>query len=153
MDPGLLTTSTYDPGLTDGQTYYYVVSALTQYGESANSVEVPATPVKDGTTHEPENAIVANGGGIWTCSLCSGGARVGAVTQGTSITFNSVTVPTTGTYAVRIYDTNGFLPTDWGLPQEPTIDIAANGGSAIVSPPLAYTGSFNVPGLQPLICP
>ncbi len=38
------TTSCADPGLTNGTTYYYVVSALNAGGESANSSQVSATP-------------------------------------------------------------------------------------------------------------
>lgn len=42
---GLTSTSYTDTGLTNGTTYYYVVSAVNAKGESANSAEVPATPV------------------------------------------------------------------------------------------------------------
>ncbi|HWZ81938.1 MAG TPA: glycoside hydrolase family 44 protein [Terriglobales bacterium] len=34
-----------DMGLTNGSTYYYVVSALNTYGESANSAQISATPI------------------------------------------------------------------------------------------------------------
>jgi hypothetical protein len=39
------TTSYTDTGLNNGTTYYYVVSAVNTYGESANSTEVSAKPV------------------------------------------------------------------------------------------------------------
>ncbi len=40
----LTPTSFVDTGLANGSTYYYVVSATNNYGESANSTEVNATP-------------------------------------------------------------------------------------------------------------
>jgi fibronectin type 3 domain-containing protein len=39
------TTSFVDTNVSNGTTYYYVVSAINIYGESSNSVEVNATPV------------------------------------------------------------------------------------------------------------
>ncbi len=43
--PATGATSFTDTGLTNGTTYYYVVSAYNSYGQSANSAEVSATPV------------------------------------------------------------------------------------------------------------
>jgi hypothetical protein len=42
----LTTTNDTDTGLSDGTNYYYVVSALNTAGESANSAQAAATPVK-----------------------------------------------------------------------------------------------------------
>ena len=140
-------SSTTDTSLTNGTTYYYVLSALTETG-SSQTAPVAVTPAPYGTNYEGENSILA-GPQIFVqgCSGCSGGAMVAAVVQGTSMTFNNVNVATAGTYAVRIYEVNGNQPSDWGLPTEPTIDINANGGPEIVSPPLPFTnGNWNVPG-------
>ena len=66
---GTTTNSTYsDSGLTNGMTYYYVVSAVNANGESANSVEVNATaqavagfsfenPSVGGYVYNPSGAI------------------------------------------------------------------------------------------------
>jgi fibronectin type 3 domain-containing protein len=43
--PGLAATTYIDAGLTNGTTYYYVVSATNACGESANSAEMSATPI------------------------------------------------------------------------------------------------------------
>ncbi len=42
---GITTTVYGDSGLTNGATYYYVVSAINANGESANSIQASATPV------------------------------------------------------------------------------------------------------------
>src|SRR5437870_3603996 len=42
--PGTSSTNFTDTLLTNGTTYYYVVSAYNSYGQSANSTEVSATP-------------------------------------------------------------------------------------------------------------
>jgi fibronectin type 3 domain-containing protein len=42
--PGVTTTSYTDAGLTNGTTYYYVVSAVNSCGEGSNSTQVSATP-------------------------------------------------------------------------------------------------------------
>lgn len=42
--PGVTTTSYTNTGLTNGTTYYYVVSAVNAYGESPNSSQASATP-------------------------------------------------------------------------------------------------------------
>jgi predicted phosphodiesterase len=43
--PGVTSTSITDTGLTNGTTYYYVVSAVNAIGESVNSSQVSATPI------------------------------------------------------------------------------------------------------------
>ncbi len=146
VNAGVYQTTVSNTGLNNGQTYYYVVSAEADTGlNSPNSAEFSLTPVAAGTTYEAETAAFTSPAFVVPCTLCSGGARVGAVVQGVSITFSNVTVATAGTYAVRIYIVNGNQPGDWGLPQEPTINVTA-GSTTIVSPPLPFTGDWNTPG-------
>ena len=60
---GTPTTPTYtDVGLTNATTYYYVVSAIDSAGESANSLEVNATPTTATTPPPAPTGVVANAG-------------------------------------------------------------------------------------------
>ena len=65
-------TSYADTGLTNGTTYYYVVTALNSAGESANSNEASATPTI-GTIPSPPTNLAATAGNAqvaltWTAS-------------------------------------------------------------------------------------
>ncbi len=83
----------------------------------------------------PANTL-AGGAVVSACSTCSGGAKVGYVGNGGTLTFNNVSVPTAGTYRVTLlYATDGVRP---GV-------IAADGGTGQT---LSFpsTGSFNTPG-------
>jgi hypothetical protein len=51
------TTSYIDSSLTNGSTYYYVVSASNAEGESSNSVQVSAVPVEGGGTPSGERLL------------------------------------------------------------------------------------------------
>jgi murein DD-endopeptidase MepM/ murein hydrolase activator NlpD len=58
FDPGLTGTSYTNTGLTNGATYYYVVSASNSVGESANSAEVAAKPQAPTTVTIPPVPVV-----------------------------------------------------------------------------------------------
>ena len=90
------------------------------------------------TSYEAEAATntLAGGANVSTCSTCSGGAKVGFVGNGGTLTFNNVTAPTAGTYRVTLlYATDGVRP---GV-------VSADGGTGQT---LSFpsTGSFNTPG-------
>lgn len=59
-----------DTGLTNGTTYYYVVSALNQSGSSANSAEISATPaaaaLPAGWTSQDVGVVASNGSAVYT---------------------------------------------------------------------------------------
>ena len=141
VDKGVVGNTVTDPGLTNGRTYYYVVSALTQTGPSAYSAEVAGTAVVQGTTYETEAAQLAGGAGIYPCVECSGGARVGAMGPGATITWNNVSVPAAGTYAVRVYVGNADNnPSDWS-----PLDITVNGSVQTSIAQYPYTGDYGIP--------
>jgi hypothetical protein len=56
------TTSYDDTALTNGTNYYYVVSAMNAAGESANSVQVSASPVAPATVPAAPTGVTATGG-------------------------------------------------------------------------------------------
>ncbi len=93
------TTSYTDSGLTNGTTYYYVVSATNSAGTSANSSQVSATPVAPpavptGLTATAGNQQVALS---WTASSGATSYNVGrATTSGGPYT--TVSSPTTTSY-------------------------------------------------------
>ncbi len=59
---GLSSTSLIDSGLTDGQTYYYWITAVDTGGESAHSAEVSATPLAPLTPPPAPSNIVPTAG-------------------------------------------------------------------------------------------
>ena len=55
------TNTDTDTALTNGTAYYYVVSAVNSYGESANSSEVSATPTAPGPPAAPTGLAATAG--------------------------------------------------------------------------------------------
>ena len=80
---------------------------------------------------------------VSTCSTCSGGAKVGFVGNGGTLTFNSISVPSAGTYRVTLVYCSGD--------PRPAM-VSANGG-----PPqalsFASTGSYNTTGTMTVSLP
>jgi hypothetical protein len=94
---------------------------------SANSVSVEA---------EVPGNVLAGGARVIKCAACSGGARVGHMGRGASLTFENVTVPSAGTYQLVIAYTNGAgtrsanMIVDGGAPV--TLDFASTRGFGTV---------------------
>jgi hypothetical protein len=118
---GLMTTNYIDPGLTNGTTYYYVVSAVTAGCESANSTQASATPA---CTPPPAPTAGNNG----------------PITAGATLNLTASAVPG-ATYSWTGPD--GFTSTD----QNPSIVNATTNASGLYSV-TATTGSCtSAPGM------
>ncbi len=97
---GSPTTASYtDTGLTNGTTYYYVVSAVNATGESGNSSQVNATPLT--VPGVPANMVATAGNGqvglSWTASSGATSYNVKRSTT-TGGPYTTVGSPTTGSY-------------------------------------------------------
>jgi hypothetical protein len=118
------TTNYTNAGLTDGTTYYYVVSAVNTTGESANSSEVSATPSTAATIPIAPTGFMATAGNQqivlnWNASSGATGYHVkrgtvsgGPYTQvaaptGTSDTDTGLTNGTTYYYVVSAVNSAG----------------------------------------------
>src|SRR6185437_11690301 len=99
-----------DPGTT---LLNDIVNGLSGSGPSPSpSPSSSPTPSPTGgtsTTYQAESSAntLAGGATVISCSTCSGGKRVGHIGKGGTLTFNKVNAATAGTYAVKVYYSNG----------------------------------------------
>jgi len=91
-----------DTGVTNGATYFYVVSAINQAGKSANSSEVNATPatagaLPSGWAHQDLGTVATAGTAGYanvsneTFVVSGSGAGIGGTTDGLSYVYKTVT--------------------------------------------------------------
>jgi alpha-galactosidase len=104
---------------------------------------------------EASGNTLAGGAAVRTCSGCSGGNKVGYLGNAGTLTFNNITVASTGTYQVQVayvdgdagrtadISVNGGIPTavsfagtnngNWSTPQTTTVPIHLNAGSNTIA--------------------
>jgi fibronectin type 3 domain-containing protein len=165
------TSSGYiDPSVINGVTYYYVVSALTAAGESANSTQVSATPSATGMSPAAPTNLTATAGNAvvtlaWTASTGATGYNVkrattsgGPYTQlaapsSNGYTDSSVINGTTYYYVVSALNSTGESANSAQVsatPNAPTVspaaptNLKATPGNAVVV--LSWTASAGATG-------
>ena len=158
-------TTYADKNLTNGTAYYYVVTAVSATGESANSNQASATPTAAATAPVPPLNLTATGGNqqvslAWTASAgatsynvkrspTNGGPYTTVASPaGTSYTDTTVTNGTTYDYVVTAVNaagqsgnSNQATATPMAAPTAPVppLNLTATGGNQQVS--LAWTAS------------
>ena len=114
--PGAVTGTSYiDTAVTNGTTYYYVVTAVGAGGEGASSNEASATPLAPGTT----TLRINSGGGTYTDTLGNAWLADADFTGGATYAYSSLTV--TGTPDPALYRDVRYSDTafSYSLPASP----------------------------------
>ncbi|WP_410788188.1 fibronectin type III domain-containing protein [Kribbella sp. C-35] len=167
-------TSTKPSAVVGGlqpQTQYTFTVKGVKYGPSDASAGITMYTSKSGgpvryEAEAPTSTLTGNAG-ISGCTLCSGGAKIGNIGYDASVTLNGITVPTTGTYLVKIAYTDGDTSrqsmltvngtdsywvnyhglgdNDWGTPQVTYLPmkLTAGSNSIKVSNPNGYIADID----------
>jgi fibronectin type 3 domain-containing protein len=162
---GSPTTTNYtNTGLTNGTTYYYVVSAVNSAGQSANSSQVSATP-QVGVPPAPTNVTATAGNGqvglSWSASSGATSYNVKrSTTNGgpyttmaspttTGYTNTGLTNGTTYYYVVSAVNTAGESANSSQVSATPTASTAViNYGSGFTASGLQLNGSTTLNGTR-----
>ena len=153
---GLVSGSSYtDTSVTNGTTYYYVVTAVNNAGESASSSQVAATPASTGSTlAAPTNLKATVGSYVYlTWSGVSGAASYRVKRSTTSGTgYTTIGSGITGTnhfdFGVNSGTTYYYVVTAVNAAGEsaPSAPASTGGGTSTPTVPVAPTGVQAAPG-------
>jgi hypothetical protein len=165
------TTSVVVSGLLPQTQYKFEVKAANGGRTSGASAPITMLTSKSGgpVRYEAEasTSTLTGNAGISGCTLCSGGAKIGNIGGDATVTLNNITVPTTGTYLVKIAYTDGDTSrqsmltvngadtywvnysglgdNDWGTPQVTYLPmkLTAGANSIKVSNPTGYIADID----------
>jgi fibronectin type 3 domain-containing protein len=165
------TTSVVASGLLPQTQYTFEVKAVNGGKTSDASAPITMLTSKSGgpVRYEAEasSSTLTGSAGVSGCTLCSGGAKVGNIGGDATVTLNNITVPTAGTYLVKIAYTDGDTSrqsmltvngadtywvnysglgdNDWGTPQVTYLPmkLAAGANSIKVSNPTGYIADID----------
>jgi hypothetical protein len=158
-------------GLSPQTQYTFTVKGVKGGSTSDPSAAITMYTAKSGgpvryEAEAPTSTLTGNAG-ISSCTLCSGGAKIGNIGYDATVTLNNITVPTTGTYLVKVAYTDGDTSrqsmltvngtdsywvnysglgdNDWGTPQVTYLPMKLTAGSnAIkVSNPNGYIADID----------
>jgi autotransporter-associated beta strand protein len=102
---GVSSQSYTDNSVTDGTTYYYVVTGVNIYGESDESAQTSATPHAPATINKADNTLALNVSDSWAASLLptawdkvrwSGLTGLNVVSLGANLSLNGLVIASTG---------------------------------------------------------
>jgi hypothetical protein len=165
------TTSVVVTGLLPQTQYKFEVKGVNGSKSSDASAAITMFTSKSGgpVRYEAEAATSTLTGNASAngCTLCSGGKKIGNIGYDASVTLNGITVPTAGTYLVKIAYTDGDTSrqsmltindadsywvnyhglgdNDWGTPQVVylPVKLAAGSNSIKVSNPSGYIADID----------
>ena len=99
-------------------------------------------PVEPATSYEAETGALGGTAGVYGCTPCSGGFKVGGLGLGqdNTVTFSSVTVPRAGVYNVTFdYMTDGLRAGMYSVNGGPWLTLNVGGGSGSFTLPASST--------------
>jgi hypothetical protein len=160
-------TSHVDGSLTNGVTYFYVVSAVNSAGESANSSQASATPVPPPPAPStivvtPGTAVVSYGGTIQFMGAITGGAPPAAIVWSMQESGNVGSVASDGRYtapsAAGTYHVVARSSTNASLTTTATVTVTAPQGTPPtlvqgvwkdITPPVpGFTSTYGIANME-----
>ena len=146
MSGGLTGTNCTDSVVTNGTTYYYVVSAVNSACESTNSIQASATPTNP-TNHPPVLAAISNQTIMAGRTLLVTNSASDADIPAQTLTFSLLTAPTNA----AINSSSGMFTWRPTIAQSPSTQTVAVVVSDNGTPIMSATQSFTATVIKPSV--